>query len=74
LLAVSVGCGSIDCSNVEDLPQFKHSAAVLPSAPFSNRYSLPPQCGHMNFMGRSPILSQFRCDALNAVWELPGGR
>jgi hypothetical protein len=46
--AVSVGSGSIDCSNVEDLPQFKHSAAVLPSAPFSNRYSLPPQCGHMN--------------------------
>jgi hypothetical protein len=34
---VSVGAGSIDCSNVEDLPQFKHSAAVLPSAPISNR-------------------------------------
>jgi hypothetical protein len=65
----SVGSGSIDCSKVEDLPQFKHSAAVSPSAPDKSRNAMPPQCGHMNFM---VALSGPQGDALISRWGCVG--
>lgn len=44
------GSDDIDRSNVDALPQFRHSAAGLPLAPESSRKASAPQCGQTNFM------------------------
>jgi hypothetical protein len=59
---------------VEALPQFKHSAAAVPSTPSSNRNALPPQCGHMNFIvvsivSRSTAGAARSCAGVGAAWD-----
>jgi len=46
--------------NAEALPQFKHSAAGLPSALDRSRNASLPQCGHTNFTTALSIYSP-RC-------------